>query len=51
VTEQVLARNQIEQKEKYFRALVENAGDVIMLLNREGIIKYLSPGFEKIDWL
>ncbi len=48
VTEQVMARKQIEQKEKHFRALVENAGDVILLLDKDGKISYLSPGFEKL---
>lgn len=48
VTEQVQARKKIEQKERYFRALVEHATDLIVLTDREGILTYLSPGLEKV---
>ena len=48
VTEQVLARRKIEQKEKYFRALVENAADIISLADSKGNLTYVSPSFEKV---
>lgn len=48
VTEQVAARQKIEQTEKYFRALVENADDIITLADSRGNFIYISPSFEKI---
>ena len=48
VTEQVVARKKVEQREKYFRALVENASDLIVLTDGEGKITYVSPSHEKI---
>ncbi len=34
--------------EAYFRALTENAADMIILTSIEGEIKYVNPGFEKV---
>ena len=48
VTEQVLARKKIEQGEKHFRALVENAEDIISLADEKGNLVYISPAIEKI---
>ncbi len=38
----------IQAKEKYFRTLIENATDIITIINREGIITYQSPSVERI---
>ena len=48
VTEQVLARKKIEQNEKYFRALVENADDLITVTDKIGNLSYISPALEKL---
>ncbi len=48
VTEQVLARRQIEANERYFRALVENAADLITLNDASGLITYSSPAIIKL---
>ena len=48
VTEQVVARQKIEQKEKHFRALVENASDLIILTDETGNLTYVSPAHEKL---
>ncbi len=48
VTEQVLARRQIEANERYFRALVENAADLITLNDANGLITYSSPAIFKL---
>jgi len=42
------AENIIERSEKRFRALVENAGDIIILSTADGIVTYVSPAYEKI---
>lgn len=42
-TNRALARS-----EEYFRALIENASDVITVLNRDGIIRYASPACERV---
>jgi PAS domain S-box-containing protein len=34
--------------ENRFQSLVENAEDIIILLNAEGVISYVSPAFEKL---
>lgn len=38
----------LSRNEKYFRSLIENATDVITILDREGRIVYKSPSAEKI---
>ena len=48
VTEQVLARRKVEQNETYLRALLENGGDIISLVDRQGKITYASPALEKV---
>ena len=48
VTEAVKSRKKIEERELYFRSLVEQAGDVILLLDDKGYIKYSNPGLAKI---
>ena len=37
----------LQRKEEYFRSLIENASDIIMVLNREGTILYCSPSNER----
>lgn len=48
VTEQVLARRQIEANERYFKSLVENAADLITINDANGIITYSSPAIYKL---
>ncbi|MFD2520375.1 PAS domain S-box protein [Emticicia soli] len=48
VTERKLAEAQLVKSENRFKALVENASDVIILGNEKGIVQYVSPAFEKI---
>lgn len=39
---------QIRKSEEYFRSLIENAMDIITVLDRQGIIRYASPSVRKI---
>lgn len=42
------AQKQLEKSEKRFRALIENASDLIILGNGQGVVEYVSPAFEKL---
>ena len=41
------AQRELEQREQRFRALVQNASDIIMVIDREGRLAYVSPAFER----
>jgi PAS domain S-box-containing protein len=43
------ATERLRHSERYFRALIENAYDIIAVLNREGRMDYLSPSLEKLS--
>jgi PAS domain S-box-containing protein len=42
------AEKKIELNEKRFRSLVENSTEILVLSNKNGIIQYVSPAFEKL---
>ncbi|MDD5141058.1 MAG: PAS domain S-box protein [Verrucomicrobiales bacterium] len=42
------AETELIRREKYFRALTENALDVLSILNREGVFTYKSPSVKKV---
>jgi len=48
VTGQVVGRRKTEEKEKHFRALVENSGDIIIVVDAEMKLQYMTPALEKI---
>lgn len=48
ITEQLLTIEKLEQSEKRFRIITENAQDLITLVNHEGKITYVSPSYKKI---
>jgi PAS domain S-box-containing protein len=42
--EEILARNlDLERLERRFRALIENSSDLILLLDKDGVVRYASP--------
>lgn len=45
ITERKKMEEAREQKERYFRSLIENASDAIAVLNAEGSIRYISPSY------
>ena len=48
ITERKVAEERLQRREAYYRALVENSSDVIVVVNAEGSIKYASPGMERV---
>jgi diguanylate cyclase (GGDEF)-like protein/PAS domain S-box-containing protein len=46
--ERQLELRRTERNEKYFRALVENAQDVVSVLDADGIIRYQSPSITQV---
>ncbi len=41
------ALEELRQSEEYFRSLIENAGDIILVLDQKGIVRYASPSITK----
>jgi diguanylate cyclase (GGDEF)-like protein/PAS domain S-box-containing protein len=48
VVETERVQDEMRQNEQRFRALVQHASDIIMVLGSDGIIRYVSPAFETI---
>jgi PAS domain S-box-containing protein len=46
--EKRLATEQLKQSEKYFRTLIENATDIIKILDKDLNVTYTSPSIERI---
>ncbi len=48
ITDRVKAENALQQRERRFRALTENASDLVLILDATGIYRYASPSHQKI---
>jgi PAS domain S-box-containing protein len=49
ITENKKAQQRLEASERYFRALIENSSDAIVLMDEKGKIVYLSPSTTRIS--
>lgn len=38
----------LREKEEHFRSLIENASDMITVINEKGVVRYISPSVERI---
>ena len=47
ITERKLAQQTLKQNEEHLRSLIENASDIVTVLNREGKRVYVSPSVER----
>ena len=48
ITEHKEAEDVDRQSAEYFRSLVENAADALLILDKDGIIRFENPSFEKL---
>ena len=48
ITDQKRMEDRLRRSEEYFRALIENAQEVYLVLNRDGTIRYVSPSVENL---
>ncbi|MCX7877804.1 MAG: PAS domain S-box protein [Ignavibacteria bacterium] len=48
ITEQKKAQEELREKDKKFKVLIDNVNDIITLLNKDGDIKFSSPSLEKL---
>lgn len=48
ITERKFAELRLERRETYFRALIENCNDVILVIDAAGAVKYESRGIERM---
>jgi PAS domain-containing protein len=48
ITERKQSQDALQKSEKRFRALIANAGDLIVVIDMDGIIQFASPSSERI---
>ncbi len=48
ITERRRAEDALQSSEQHFRALIENASDIITILDGDGTIRYESPSLERV---
>jgi PAS domain S-box-containing protein len=48
VTDRVHMQEELKHSEEHFRSLIENASDVIVTINQEGMVSYVSPSVERV---
>lgn len=48
IKERELAEEALQREEEYFRSLIENSYDIIVVLDKEGKISYESPSVERV---
>ncbi|MFC1999644.1 PAS domain S-box protein [Chloroflexota bacterium] len=48
ITERKRAEENLERRERYYRALIEKFSEAVVILDREGNIVYQSPSYERV---
>jgi len=49
ITERKRFEEALRHSEEYFRAITENASDIVVILNKKGTITYVSPSIERFS--
>ncbi len=45
---EVEAHKTLRRSEEYFRSIIENASDIVAILDRNGVLRYQSPSFKRV---
>ncbi|HVO32357.1 MAG TPA: PAS domain S-box protein, partial [Elusimicrobiota bacterium] len=48
ITDRVAAESELQQRESRFRSLIENISDMIIIVDKGGLVQYASPSIERI---
>jgi PAS domain S-box-containing protein len=48
ISDRVEANQRLQESEQHFRRMIENASDLITIMDADGTIRYLSPAIERI---
>jgi len=48
IVERKFAEEALRRREEYFRSLIENTSDMILIQNADGTIRYISPAVERV---
>jgi PAS domain S-box-containing protein len=48
ITARVVAEQNLKQTSEFFRALIENASDIVAIIDPNGVFRYLSPSIERV---
>ncbi|HEY9646833.1 MAG TPA: PAS domain S-box protein, partial [Chroococcidiopsis sp.] len=48
ITDRFLAERALEHREQYFKALTEHSSDIVVLLDRQGRFRYVTPSTERV---
>jgi len=48
ITEQKRLEEELQRSEEYFRSLIENASDILVVVNADGAIRYIGPSVKRV---
>lgn len=48
ISDQIELQEKLKESEKFYRSITENSSDIVMMINADGTIKYISGAFKRI---